>query len=225
MANIIYEVKNVFTIDGTEIELSPLKLKYLRQLMSAFDVVKDAEDDDEAISLLVECVRICMKQYNPPLSASRDLIEESFALPTIYEVLRVGAGITINDNSEKEVKQQAQESDTSWADLDLVSLESEIFLLGIWKDYDELERCISMPELTEILKVKRKSDYEEKKFYAAIQGVDLDKDNREEDAWTKLKNKVFNQGRPDTDILSYQGDKARQTGFGIGMGLDYEKIG
>lgn len=225
MANIIYEVKNVFTIDGTEIELSPLKLKYLRQLMSAFDVVKDAEDDDEAISLLVECVRICMKQYNPPLSASRDLIEESFALPTIYEVLRVGAGITINDNSEKEVKQQAQESDTSWADLDLVSLESEIFLLGIWKDYDELERSISMPELTEILKVKRKSDYEEKKFYAAIQGVDLDKDNREEDAWTKLKNKVFNQGRADTDILSYQGDKARQAGFGIGMGLDYEKIG
>lgn len=224
MTNVIYETKNIFTIDGLEIEISPLKLKYLRQLMSAFDTVKDAQDDDEAISLLVECARICMKQYHPEYSKSKDIIEDVLTLPTIYEILRVGAGITISKDSDKEVKQQAQESDTSWADLDLVSLESEIFLLGIWKDYDELERCISMPELTEILKVKRKSDYEEKKFYAAIQGVDLDKDNKEEDAWTKLKNRVFNQGRADTDILSYQGDKARQAGFGIGMGLDYEKI-
>lgn len=59
---------------------------------------------------------------------------------------------------------------------------------------------------------------------AAIQGIDLEKDNREEDAWTKLKNKVFNEGRKDNDILTFKGDKAVRAGFGIGMGLDYEQL-
>jgi hypothetical protein len=68
-------------------------------------------------------------------------------------------------------------------------------------------------------------EYQERKFMAAMQGVDLDKEtNQEEDPWTKLKNKVFNQGRKDDDILTFKGDKARRAGFGIGMGLDYEDL-
>jgi hypothetical protein len=82
-----------------------------------------------------------------------------------------------------------------------------------------------MPELMAILESKRELDYEEKKFLAAIQGVDLDKNKaKEEDPWTRLKNKVFNQGRDDKDILTFKGDKARRAGFGIGMGLDYEDM-
>lgn len=55
-----------------------------------------------------------------------------------------------------------------------------------------------MPELVSILVAKREKDHEEKKFLAAIQGIDLDKDNETEqstgDAWENLKARVFSGG-------------------------------
>lgn len=224
MASVVYEIKNIKTLDGREIEISPLKIRWLREFMDTYINLAYAKDDMQSIDILVECVRICMKQFAPDLSASKEIVEDNFDLQTLYSILDVAAGIRRKENKETEVKDNVEESGTPWKDLDLVALESEAFLLGIWKDYKELESSISMPELSSILKSKRELDYEEKKFMAAIQGVDLDKGQEEEDAWTKLKNKVFNGGRKDNDILTFQGQKAAQAGFGIGMGLDYEKI-
>lgn len=225
MATTVYETKNIYTISGQEIEVSPLKIKYLRQFMDVFDSIKKSKDDEESIKILSECVRIVMKQVYPKLSKTIEDVEDNFDLPTIYQILDIAGGIKMKKKSEESVKNQAEDSDMTWKDLNLVKLESEAFLLGIWKDYEELEVSLSMPELMAILQSKREVEYEEKKFLAAIQGVDLDKNKKkEEDAWTKLKNKVFNQGRDDKDILSYKGDKARRAGFGIGMGLDYEDL-
>jgi hypothetical protein len=225
MATNVYEIKNIYSVDGIEIEISPLKIKYLKEFMGIFKNVKSAKNDEEATDILLECVRVCMKQFFPQWSTELKHIEDNFDLPTVFEILEFAAGIKINrDKSNKEVKEQATEG-SEWADLDLVKLESEAFLLGIWKDYRDLEVSISMPELLAILQSKREVENEERKFFAAIQGIDLDKNKKkEEDAWTKLKNKVFNDGRKDTDILTYKGDKAKRAGFGIGMGLDYEKI-
>jgi hypothetical protein len=221
----VYETKCIHTLDGLEIEISPLKIKYLREFMNNFEPIKESNGDDESISILVKCTQIAMKQFNPSLSKSVEDIENNFDLPTIYDIVDIGAGIKINKKSEETVKDQAVDSGQTWETLDLVKLESEAFLLGIWKDYNELEMSISMPELMAILESKREMDYEEKKFLAAIQGVDLDQNKeQEEDAWTKLKNKVFNQGRDDSDILTFQGSKAARAGFGIGMGLDYENL-
>ena len=225
MPTIVYESKNIRTLDGVEIEISPLKIKYLREFMTTFEPIKKSNNDDESIAILVKCAQISMKQFHPTLSISADDIEDNFDLPTIYDIVDIGAGIKINKKSEESVKDQAVDSGQTWETLDLVKLESEAFLLGIWKDYRELESSISMPELMAILESKREMDYEEKKFLAAIQGVDLEKDKpKEEDAWVKLKNKVFNEGRDDKDILSFKGSKAARAGFGIGMGLDYENL-
>lgn len=225
MANTVYDIKNVYSVDSFEIEISPLKIKYLREFMDIFQLVKDTNGDDEATDVLIECIRICMKQFHPEWSKNKKDIEDNFDMPTIFEILDVAAGIKVNKDSKDSVAKNVTEDKSVWADLDLVKLESEAFLLGIWKDYNELETSISMPELMAILKSKREVDNEEKKFLAAIQGIDLDKNkSQEEDPWTKLKNKVFNGGRPDNDILTYKGDKAKRAGFGIGLGLDYEKI-
>lgn len=225
MPTTVYETKNITTLDGIEIEISPLKIKYLRDFMTTFEPIKESTSDDESISILVKCAQIAMKQFHPTLSSSVYDIEDNFDLPTIYDIVDIGAGIKINKKSEESVKNQAVDSGQTWETLDLVKLESEAFLLGIWKDYRELESSISMPELMAILESKREMDYEEKKFLAAIQGVDLEKNKpQEEDAWTKLKNKVFNEGRDDKDILSFKGAKAARAGFGIGMGLDYENL-
>jgi hypothetical protein len=226
MATTVYNTKNITLQDGVEIELSPLKIKYLRQLMDNFDEVRNSQGDLEAIVALSKCARICMKQFRPEITQSQEMLEEYVTLQDIYEILDVTAGIRINDKSEEPVKKQAVDSGASWEDLDLAKLESEVFLLGIWKDYDELERSLSMPELMVTLSISRELNYDEKKFLAAMQGVDLDKNNEKSNAWEEMKARVFSGGEAANakDIVALQGINAQKAGFGIGMGLDYEKI-
>lgn len=228
MATKIYDTGLVELIDGTFIEVRPLVIKYLRQFMETFDLLKSAENDDESMVVLTECTLICMKQFYPEIKTV-DELEDRIDLPNVYKVLDLAAGIKINkDEKEKSVKEQAEDSEgASWDTLDLLKLESEVFMLGIWKNYDEMESSISMPELLATLSSKRELDYQEKKFFAAIQGVDLDADKKkEQNAWEKMKAKVFSNGATNdpTDVLSLQGSGAVKAGFGIGMGLTYEKL-
>lgn len=225
MATKIYDSAKICLIDGTELFITPLKIKYLREFMDAFESVKSASGDNEAISCLAECARITMQQYYPSIQTIEDL-EDSVDLPTIYKILDIAAGIKINKDSEEEVKKQATGSGSTWDDLDLAKLESEIFLLGIWKDYDQLESSLSMPEVLATLESKRELDYSEKKFLAAIQGVDLDKQSGKQNAWEDMKARVFSKGKATNanDIVALQGQNAQRAGFGIGMGLDYEEV-
>ncbi len=194
--------------------------------MDNFDEVRNAQGDLEAIAALSKCARICMKQFRPEITQTQDMLEEYVNLQDIYDILDITAGIKINDKSEEPVKKQAVDSGSSWDDLDLAKLESEVFLLGIWKDYEELETSLSMPELMITLSMSRELNYEEKKFLAAMQGVDLDKNAGKSNAWEEMKARVFSGGAAANakDIVALQGISAQKAGFGIGMGLDYEKI-
>jgi hypothetical protein len=226
MATEVYNKANIYLIDGTELEIIPLKIKYLREFMVEFEGVKDASDDDLAIEVLVKCVGICMKQYCPEIFES---VEDNVDLPTIYKIIDIAAGIKINKKSEDPVVEQAKSSGMTWDDLDLAKLEAEVFILGIWKDYQELEESLSMPELMLTLSNKRELDYEEKKFLAAIQGVDLDGatgSDKGQKEWEDMKARVFSRGATSdsSDVLSLQGQNAKRAGFGIGMGLDYEDL-
>jgi hypothetical protein len=227
MATKIYKNQTIFLFNGKELEIIPLKIRYLREFMEVFKNIKQAKNDDESIAVLVECVRICMKQYCPEISSSTEDIEDNFDMPTIYKILDTSAGINISAKSEEPVKNQAEKSGETWETLDLAKLEAEVFLLGIWKDYQELETCMSMPELMVTLEVVRELDYTEKKFLAAIQGVDLDGDkNKGQKEWEDMKARVFSGGQTSdsNDVLALQGVNAQKAGFGIGQGLDYEDL-
>jgi hypothetical protein len=229
MATTVYQNKIIKLVDGTELEIMPLKIKYLREFMEAFEHVKKAKNDDEAVDRLIECVRITMKQYYPEIKLTKSDIEDSLDMPTIYTILDISAGIKINEKSSQTVKDQAEDSGATWSDLDLAKIEAEVFLVGIWKDYKELEESLSMPELMATLSSRREHDYEEKKFLAAIQGVDLDKQSgssRGQKEWEDMKARVFSKGQTNDskDILALQGQNAKTAGFGIGMGLDYEDL-
>ena len=89
MATTIYNSAIIHLFDGTELEIIPLKIKYLREFMDAFEHVKNTKGDDEAIEKLVECVRICMKQYYPRISRSIEDIEDSVDMRTIYTILDI----------------------------------------------------------------------------------------------------------------------------------------
>jgi hypothetical protein len=223
MATKIYETKKISLVDDRVVIAAPLKIKYLREFLETFETIKQAKTDDESISILAQCALIAMQQYCPSIKTIEDL-EDSLDLPTIYEVIDVAAGIKINEKSEDTVKNQAVDSGSTWDKLDLAKLESEVFLIGIWKDYDQLESSMSMQELTATLKIKRELDYSDKKFAAAMQGVDLDKNSGSGNEWEDMKARVFSKGATGDgrDILALQGANAEKAGFGIGMGLTYE---
>ena len=229
MATEIYKTKNIYLFDGTEVEIMPLKIKYLREFMDAFSNIKQTKNDDEAMQVLVECTRVAMKQYYPQISKSIQDLEDNIDLPTVHEILDVAGNIKVGEESEEDIKTQVQKGDPgpSWEEFDLAKLESEVFLLGIWKDYRELEESLSLSEIMAIISSKRELDYQEKKFFAAIQGVDLDEasgSDRGQKEWEDMKARVFSGGATSdsNDILSLQGQNAKKAGFGIGFGLEYE---
>jgi hypothetical protein len=223
MATKIYDTKKISLVDDRVVTAAPLKIKYLREFLETFETIKEAKTDEESISVLAQCALIAMQQYCPSIKTIEDL-EDSLDLPTIYEVIDVAAGIKINEKSEDAVKDQAVDSGSTWDTLDLAKLEAEVFLIGIWKDYEQLESSMSMQELTATLKIKRELDYSDKKFTAAMQGVDLDKNSGSGNEWEDMKARVFSKGKTTDgkDILALQGMNAEKAGFGIGMGLDYE---
>ena len=226
MATEVYNKDNIFLIDGRELEIIPLKIKYLREFMTTFQLMKQAQNDDEAIDVLTQCAAICLKQYCPEIAQEAD---DYLDLPTIYKIIDVAAGIKINQESDNTVKDQAMQKGSTWQELDLAKLEAEVFVLGIWKDYQELELSLSMPELMSTLGSKRDLDYEERKFLAAIQGIDLEgatNPERGQKEWENMKARVFSKGqaKDSNDVLALQGANAKKYGFGIGMGLDYENL-
>jgi hypothetical protein len=228
MATKIYDSEIIYSLNGKEVYLTPLKIKYLRQFMQQFETVKDSKGDMEAIYALSQCALITMKQYCPSIATIEDF-EDNFDIATMYKIIDVAAGIKVDSQNEDDtVKEQATTSGETWESFDLAKLEAEVFLIGIWKDYEDLETSLSLPELVATLESKRELDYQEKKFLAAIQGVDIDGGGSQEpavDPWEAMKARVFSGGATDqpNDILALQGINAAQAGFGIGAGLGYEK--
>jgi hypothetical protein len=225
MATKVYEENVIELIDGTEITVGPSKIKYLRGILDSFNKIDKDSTEDEAIEMMVESVRIAMQEFYPSISDSVELIEDNLDIKTVYKVLEYCAGIKINIEEEETVENQAksQSDGSNWQDLDLVKLESEAFLIGAWKNFDDLENSISMPELISLLEVKRELDYGDKKFAAAMQGVDLDKD-KNDNAWEDMKKRVLYNGKDANDITNLRGAKAQKAGFGIGNGLGYEEV-
>ena len=232
----IYDISYIKTVYGKNIEVSPLKIKYMREFMAKFDLVKTAKDEDEIIEILTECSTIAMKQFYPEIDTV-EKFENQFDLKTMYKIVEYAGGIKMDMEESEEPKKEVQveegdgSSKSGWEDLDLNKLESEAFLLGIWKNYDELESSICLAELMAILEQKREIDYQDKKFTASLKGIDLDDatGQKEDNPWEAMKARVaakasgIGDGNPN-DITSLQGVKAQQAGFGIGHGLDYEVL-
>ena len=231
MATKVYSIEYVYTIARQKIEIIPLKIKYLRQAMDMFQSINKDMDEDTIIDILCKCVQISMEQYAPEYSYDLYDILDNFDLLTIYKVLEISMGIKINNNlveSSPDVKPVEVKDGSNWDNFDLAKLETEAFLLGIWKNYDELELSLSIAELMTTISSRRELDYQEKKFLAAIQGIELEdqESGRGQKEWEDLKARVFSKGKTNdaNDILSLQGINAQQAGFGIGMGLDYEEV-
>ena len=92
-----------------------------------------------------------------------------------------------------------------------------------------------MAELVAILEAMRESDYADKKFAAAMQGVDLDKQTgrrsrpsepKGSSTFEDIQARVSSGGlaKDADDILSMSGQYGARKGFQIGKDMDYAKF-
>ena len=98
-------------------------------------------------------------------------------------------------------------------------------MLGIWKNFEELEENLSMPELIQTLKSMQKTESEKRKFLAGIQGVELNEEEvtNEGPTFDDIKRRALGIDASKDDVVSLQGTLAAESGFGIGAGLGYVK--
>lgn len=98
MATEINEATVLTLIDGTSIEVRPLKISLLRDFMKKFEgIAKVAEDNEKSMNLLMECVQIAMKQYKPELAADLKALEDNIDLPTVYKIVEAASGINLSE--------------------------------------------------------------------------------------------------------------------------------
>ena len=100
--------------------------------------------------------------------------------------------------------------------------------MGNWKNYEELEESLSMPELIQTLKSFKKQKSEDRKFAAGLKGIEINIDEDEEEVqegktFEDIQRKALGINASGDDILSLQGPLASDAGFGIGAGLGYSR--
>ena len=74
-------------------------------------------------------------------------------------------------------------------------------LLGNWRNIEEMEISLSLPELEQIIKMSRKVDELDKEFFAGINGVDIRGTSKFDEIKEKVKNKL-NPVKTEKDELS-----------------------
>jgi hypothetical protein len=98
MATTINEPKEITLPDGTVLAVRPLKISILREFMKTFSSIEDvAEDNDKSMDLLIECVRIAMRQYKPELAEDAAKLEDILDLPTVYRIIEEASGTVVGN--------------------------------------------------------------------------------------------------------------------------------
>lgn len=89
--------------------------------------------------------------------------------------------------------------------MNLAELEAEAFLLGQWKNFEEMEDNLSLPELNAVLNAAREQEYNRRKFAAALKGVDLEESSSQESAEERFERikrqaQALASGKSETEI-------------------------
>lgn len=98
MATQVYETSEVTLIDGKVVKMRPLKISLLREFMKKFEEIANvASDNDKSMDVLIDCVQIAMRQYEPKISEDRAALEDNIDLPSVYRVIEAASGIKFDD--------------------------------------------------------------------------------------------------------------------------------
>lgn len=96
MAITVNEPTAIALLDGTVINVRPLKLSLLREFSKAFAKISEvADDEDKSIDLLLDCVKIALKQYAPELLENKVDLEEILDIKIVYQIIEEASGSNI----------------------------------------------------------------------------------------------------------------------------------
>ena len=167
MATKVYNTEEVVLQDETEVTLKPLPIGRLRRFMDAWGKIGELEEGDDGFDVFINCAGIALEEnFKGKFDALKATAEEkdkgeylaedykeylmdTLDIDTIYKILEVAGGIKLNDPKLMEALSGA--SGTGWEEVDLAGLEGEAMLIGIWKNIEELEESINLPELEAIV--------------------------------------------------------------------------
>jgi inhibitor of KinA sporulation pathway (predicted exonuclease) len=91
---------SVTLIDGTTLEIRPLKISLLRDFLKKFEgVTAVADDNQKSMNILMECVQIAMQQYKPELAKDLKALEDNIDLPTVYKIVEAASGVNLQESS------------------------------------------------------------------------------------------------------------------------------
>lgn len=82
-----------------------------------------------------------------------------------------------------------------------------------------------MPELVATMEAQQEVERRNFKFFAALKGIDLDKENQAESEFERIRRQALGDDPDTNDIINLKGTLAQEAGFGIGLGLGYEEMG
>ena len=68
-------------------------------------------------------------------------------------------------------------------------------LVGKWRNVEDLEESLNLEELKMLIDAKREQEHRHHKFLAAIQGIDIDADNKSgaEERFEEIRRRVESQ--------------------------------
>lgn len=111
MATTVYEKTTLEFMDGSTMEMRPLKISLLREFMTKFDtVVEVASDNVESMDVLVECAMIALKQYRPELANDKEAFEEIADMKMVYKIIHVASGIQLDAEGNESAVETAMAS-------------------------------------------------------------------------------------------------------------------
>ena len=79
-----------------------------------------------------------------------------------------------------------------------------------------------MPELISVVNAMTEKDFEDKKFFAQIEGIDIDSGSSNGKTFEDIRREALGDDPTTNDIVNLKGKLAKETGFGVDQGLMYE---
>lgn len=98
MATTVNESETITLIDGTKIEVRPLKISLLREFNKQFaEIATVADDNDKSTDVLMKCVQIALRQYSPEIAGDVKSLEDNIDLPTVYKIIEAASGMKLSE--------------------------------------------------------------------------------------------------------------------------------
>jgi hypothetical protein len=66
--------------------------------MKKFEGIAEvADNNDQSMNILMECVQIAMQQYKPEIAGDVSALEDNVDLPTVYKIVEAASGVKLSD--------------------------------------------------------------------------------------------------------------------------------